>query len=154
MLIADSLLRHGVRLAALGLEIHLDYWPHGSLVRDPFQWIDLVDRWSQFGLPLFLFVCMPTGFTAGNAGEPGQRPIFRDSLLPEQQSHYLRTVVGAMLARANIEAIVWRFWHDDNPRFPFSGLVNGNGQPKPALQWWGQIAQSVPQPSPLESLPQ
>ncbi len=54
--IADLLLRHEIRLSGFGLEIDLDYWPNGSLIRDPLQWLDLMDTWSQFGMPLFLFL--------------------------------------------------------------------------------------------------
>ncbi|MDG2469998.1 MAG: hypothetical protein P8M80_12015, partial [Pirellulaceae bacterium] len=56
MEIADSLINRGARIAALGLEFNLDYWPHGSLMRDPLQWVDLIDRWSQFGFPLVIYL--------------------------------------------------------------------------------------------------
>jgi len=46
--VADSMLRQGVDVSFLGLDISLDYWPNGSMLRDPLQWIDLVDIWSQF----------------------------------------------------------------------------------------------------------
>ena len=56
--VADSLLRKALPISFIGLDINLDYWPAGSVVRDPLQWIDLVDVWAQLGLPLM--ICLRT----------------------------------------------------------------------------------------------
>ena len=55
--VADSLLRQGVRVSHIGLEINLDYGATGSAFRDPLQWIDLVDIWTQLGRSSWCYAC-------------------------------------------------------------------------------------------------
>ena len=57
--IADDLMRNGCKISFIGLDINLDYWPNGSVARDPLQWIDLIDVWCQLGLPLVLCLRVP-----------------------------------------------------------------------------------------------
>ena len=57
--IADDIMRNGSRVSFIGLDINLDYWPCGSVSRDPLQWIDLIDLWSQLGLPLVICLRVP-----------------------------------------------------------------------------------------------
>ena len=57
--IADDIMRNGSKVSFIGLDINLDYWPCGSVARDPLQWIDLIDLWSQLGLPLVICLRVP-----------------------------------------------------------------------------------------------
>ncbi len=69
--IADELMRGGAPISCIGLDINLDYWPTGSLSRDPLQWIDMFDIWCQFGLPLILCLRIPQTVAAETAGNDG-----------------------------------------------------------------------------------
>lgn len=160
MQIADELLRNGATIAYLGLEINLDYYPVGSLSRDPLQWIDLVDSWSQFGMPIILCLRVPqivkdsiqsvvTEFT-GNSGDAAtiqvsesslgsKSPevvanIVRENLDDDQRIRLLKTVIPMMIARPSVHGIVWRSRTDtDDPRFPNAGLLDQNGNRKPTF---------------------
>ena len=57
--IAEDLMRNGSQISMVGLDINLDYWPGGSVARDPLQWIDLIDIWCQLGLPVALCLRAP-----------------------------------------------------------------------------------------------
>ena len=144
--VADLLLRHDVRLSGLGLEVNLDYWPHGSLLRDPLQWLELVDVWSQFGLPLFLFLRAPSGFARDEVvGSGADRTMtIRASVESEQVAHYLDTVVSLLLLRPTVQAVVWNQYRDaaDHP-FPAAGLYDRQGDPKPIYYWMHSVAESV-----------
>lgn len=127
---ADSLIRHGARLSALGLEFNLDYWPHGSLLRDPLQWVDLIDRWSQFGLPLVIYLCAPTGSIKESPNNRFLQTI-RGGAQARKFNEYLETIIRLLTHRPAVNVIAWRrVFDDDNIRFPFSGLVDGSGHLK------------------------
>ncbi len=144
--IADSLLRQGGPLAFLGLDINLDYWPCGSLTRDPLQWIDLIDVWSQLGLPLILCMRIPqrvnAGFGDGNIDSNGgrrseskelqeSRNSVRCNLTDEQRLELLDTILPMMIARPSVHGMIWRQWQDtDDNRFPGGGIADANGHAK------------------------
>jgi hypothetical protein len=132
--IADTLLRRGLRINLLGLDINLDYWPQGSLLRDPVQWIDLVDLWSQLGLPLVLNLRAATGVRFREEERPA---TVRGSCAEDQLCDLLATVVPMLLARPTVRAIIWQQTRDeDDVRFPGGGLIDNRGQLKPVGQTW------------------
>ncbi len=129
--VADSLLRQAVAVSCLGLDINLDYWPGGSIARDPFQWLDLIDIWSQFGLPLVLCLripqCeVPPAFVSGN----GNNEI-RAGSTTHQRLELLEHVLPMVMARPMVAGVIFRQWSDDDdPRFPCGGLVAAPHTPK------------------------
>lgn len=132
--IADTLLRQGARLSYLGLDINLDYWPLGSVSRDPLQWIDLVDVWSQLGLPLVLIVRIPFG-TPPTADPAEGRPLntIRKNMTDPQRESLVRTVLPLMVARPAVQGLIYAQWSDrDDTRFPCGGLVGVDGARKPS----------------------
>ena len=131
--IADSLMRQGLPISFLGLDINLDYWPNGSMIRDPLQWIDLVDVWAQLGLPLVICLRMPTGAGSSPAAEDPYRPVNSTSsnLTDDNRITFLKTVMPMMIARPSVHGMIWQQWSDaDDNRFPNSGLVDEKGAPK------------------------
>jgi hypothetical protein len=132
--IADSLLRQGLPISFLGLEISFDFWPNGCAVRDPLQWIDLVDVWAQLGLPLILCFRAPTGTIAKtpNRTEGRQNNQTRSNLTDEMRVEFLSTVLPMMVARPTVHGLIWRQWQDrDDHRFPCGGLCDDQGNEKP-----------------------
>jgi hypothetical protein len=132
--IADSLMRQGLPISFLGLDINLDYWPNGSAVRDPLQWIDLIDIWAQLGLPLVICLRTPTGEEGHSSPIDVDRQInqLRSNLTDEDRVNFLDTVMPMMIARPTVHGLIWRQWSDhDDPRFPRGGLVDAEGAPKP-----------------------
>ncbi len=131
--IADSLLRRGISLSILGLDINLDYWPNGSLPRDPTQWIDLVDMWSQLGIPLVIRLSAPT-MVKGIVASTTNRTInaVRESMTDAQCLQLVETVIPTILARPMVHGIVWNQLIDNlDPRFPYAGMFDANGIRKP-----------------------
>ncbi len=143
MEIADALLRYGARLSAIGLEFNLDYWPQGTLMRDPLQWVDLVDRWAQFGLPLAVYLSMPTGDTETETPSRFSQTI-RNSTDEAGYEEYLSTIFNLLVRRPAVNVVAWRRVADsDNRRFPRSGLVDEEGQFKPVCQRLCDLLESV-----------
>ncbi len=142
--IADSLLRQGVPINFIGLDINLDYWPCGSVVRDPLQWIDMIDIWSQLGLPLILCFRMPT--MADDAIPRSGQLIneVRSQLSDQQRLSILETLLPMMIARPGVHGFIWRQWSDsDDPRFPGAGLVNEAGEEKPVMELLRRASQKI-----------
>ena len=135
--IADSLLRQGLPISFLGLDISLDYWPNGCAVRDPLQWIDLVDVWAQLGLPLILCFRAPTGADSNTIDAKDGHPInqSRSNLTDQMRVDFLSTVLPMMVARPTVHGLIWRQWQDqDDPRFPCGGFRDERGGEKPISQ--------------------
>ena len=59
---ADALIRAGLGLAGLMLEINVGYSPGGTLPRHPLEFSRLLDAWSLLGLPLWLSLCAPSAY--------------------------------------------------------------------------------------------
>ncbi len=140
--IADSILRRGVALSMLGLDISLDYLPNGSLPRDPIQWLDLIDVWSQLGLPLVICLCAPSQNNTLVASASPDRIInsIRESQTDEQMEKLLSIVIPMMLARPNVHGIVWTQSRDgDDVRYSNGGLLDQAGQVKPIARVFANV---------------
>jgi hypothetical protein len=132
--IADSLLRQGLPISFLGLDISLDFWPNGCAVRDPLQWIDLVDVWAQLGLPLILCFRAPSCISSLPTDHLADRQAnqTRSDLTDEMRIQFLNTVLPMMVARPTVHGLIWRQWQDkDDPRFPGGGFRDDAGNDKP-----------------------
>jgi hypothetical protein len=135
---ADTLVRGELGLAGIGLEINLGYWPGGTLPRDLLEISRQLDRWSQLGVPLVVFLSAPSG----NAADPlAQQParlvpnLIAGGVTPQTQQATAAALLPLILAKQSVQAIVWSHWRDDLPHdFPHSGLCDTKGKPKPALQ--------------------
>jgi hypothetical protein len=147
--IADSLLRQGVRISFFGLEINLDYWPGGSVIRDPLQWIDMIDSWAQLDLPLILCLRIPSG-SGPEPPESSAQSV--DRLVNRQQSNvterqrleFLKTVLPMMVARPAVHGIIWQQWQDvDDRRFPHAGIIDASGNPKPIAEVLQVLRQTI-----------
>ena len=142
--IADSLLRQGVPINFIGLDINLDYWPCGSVIRDPLQWIDMIDIWSQLGMPLILCFRMP--INAETVGPNSGQLVndVRSNLSDEQRLKLLETLLPMLIARPGVHGFVWRQWDDaDDERFPGGGLYSKDGQEKEVLKILAAVSESL-----------
>lgn len=151
--IADSLLRQGLPISYLGLEVNLDYWPSGSVSRDPLQWIDLIDIWAQLGLPLVFLLRVPQQAAAQTSVESNPATdedakkasnSVRENLTDEQRRLLMQTVVPMLIARPNVHGVIWRQWQDNGDvRFPMGGLNDADGQKKPLLDQIQNVRASI-----------
>ena len=136
--IADSLLRNGLQISCFGLEVNLGYWPHGSLARGMLQWVELIDYWSQFGLPLFVILSAPVGSAAEIQGTRG----LRKRNTQQQLTEYISNLIPVLLSKPIVNGIAWRQWNDhSNMRFPLSGLRTADGEPKETMDLMHKMGQ-------------
>ena len=139
-------MRQGLQIFFLGLDINLDYWPNGSAIRDPLQWIELVDDWASLGLPLVLCLRAPTGEGESISGPADERQInqSRSNLSDRNRVEFLNTMLPMMVARPSVHGMIWRQWQDqDDSRFPKAGFVDFDGKEKPIIESINQMRRAV-----------
>jgi len=136
--IADHLVRSGLPIAALGMEIETSYYPDGSYYRDPLELGKLVDQWSMLGMPLYVFLAAPS--------DGGDDPMAetRNSVVTggpaggwnaAAQAAWIRANVPMLFAKNSVQGIGWLQYRDDEPHeLPHAGLLDSKGLVKPALR--------------------
>ena len=135
--VADSLLRQALPISFIGLDVNLDYWPAGSVARDPLQWIDLVDVWGQLGLPLIFCLRIPQGVEPGVAEEAAGKAgnHMRAGMSDGQRLELVEVILSMLIARPSVHGCLFRQWSDDDDlRYPGAGLVTADDDPKAILQ--------------------
>lgn len=135
---ADTLARSDLGMAGVGIEMNLGYTPHGTLPRDLLEISRQIDRWSQLGLPLVIFVTAPSSEAKDPLARSAARPLpslIAGGLSPQAQAELISVLIPLLIARQPVQAVVWNQWRDDLPHdFPHGGLYDAMGQPKPGLK--------------------
>jgi hypothetical protein len=140
---ADALIRAGLDLTGLMLEVNLGYGPGCTLPRTPLEFSRQLDYWSVLGLPLYLAITAPSA-TAEDplARRPGTLPA--GSWTPQSQQAWIACHLPLILAKPAVQGIVWNQFRDGAPHdFPHGGLLDDRGQPKPALRTLALIRQTL-----------
>jgi hypothetical protein len=135
---ADTLVRGDLGLSGIGVEIHYGYWPGGTLPRDPLEVSRLLDRWSQIGVPLIVFLAAPSGMGADALARHPAHPLvdlYAGGVNPDWQQQLVAKLMPVVLAKQSVQAIVWDPWQDNQPHeLSCAGLLDSAGHAKPALQ--------------------
>jgi hypothetical protein len=140
---ADALIRAGLGLKGLVLEINLGYQPGCTLPRTPLEFSRQLDYWSLLGLPLFVALGVP----GGDGDDPLARR--RTALPPGQwdllaQQAWVARYVPLILAKPAVQGVVWSQLRDSVPHdFPHAGLLDERGHAKPALRALAAIRQTL-----------
>ena len=131
---ADALVRAGLGVSGVMLEMNVGYYPGGTLPRDPLEFSRLIDYWSLLGVPLFLSLSVPSAWQA----DPLAR---RRTSLPEEswtakiQEAWVERYLPLLLAKPNVHGILWNQLRDSEPHdFAHGGLFDLRRHPKPALR--------------------
>ena len=132
---ADDLIRTGLRVSAVELELRTGCVPRGSLPRDPLDAGRLLDLFSLLGLPLEVVLSCPS--SAGpdpQALAHGQSVGDVSAPSPEAQADWGESFAALALCRPHVRAVTWDHWSDADPHMaPSAGLVEADGRAKPLL---------------------
>ncbi len=134
----DDLIRTGLRVSAIELEIRAGTVPRGSLPRDLLDTARLINLFSLLGLPLELVFSLPSSAQPDPlAAEHGQSlwaPGWRAGPSPEGQAEWGASFVALGLCTPQVRAVTWDPWGDAEPHLtPNGGLIDSTGRPKPLL---------------------
>jgi hypothetical protein len=133
---ADALVRAGMDLSAINLEIGVGYTPMGSPSRDLIDFSRLIDQWSVLGLPLQVTLAFPSAVehdpnqTTDLEVEPNS---WKTPVSEAAQAEWIDEYLPLLLAKPSVLAVFWNHLSDAQPhRFPHAGLIRPDGVAKPA----------------------
>jgi hypothetical protein len=136
-LFADTLLRNGVHLAALDIELIMGVTPRGSYCRDLLEVSRILDLYAILGVPLQVTLAYPAVAGSDSQAEPDlavDGGSWRAGLSADGQADWAEAVVGLVLAKPYVRAVHWAHFSDAEPhQLPHCGLADGDGQLRPAL---------------------
>ena len=120
--LADALVRAGLGLTAVGLEINLGGGPHPTMPRDLLEFSRQIDRWSTLGLPLIVLL---------SATQEAARPSQVDA------------IVSMLLAKSVVQVIIWnRCFVDQTMPVPEVGLFDADGKAAPTLETFRRLRET------------
>ncbi len=135
---ADTLIRSGVHLTALDLELVMGVWPRGSYCRDRLELSRLLDLYSLLGVPLQVTLGYPSAAGPDDRADPGLETgggAWHEGYSPENQADWTSDYAALALCKPFVRALRWAHLSDAEPhRFPHAGLIDARGNVKPALE--------------------
>jgi hypothetical protein len=135
---ADTLIRAGLNLAALDLEIVIGVGPRGSYCRDLLEFSRLLDLYALLGLPLRVTLGYPSSRAKDRQADQEMMVglgEWRSGYTPEAQADWAAAYGALALCKPFVEGVSWVHFSDAEPhQFPHCGLIDEAGQPKAALQ--------------------
>lgn len=135
---ADALVRAGLGLSGIDLEIAIGYRPRGTPSRNLIDFSTMIDRWCGLGLPLQVTLAFPSGDgpdPQANSDLEVDRAAWKKNWSPEAQAEWIDMLLPLLIAKPAVAGIYWAHFSDATPHtFPHSGLIALDGTPKPALQ--------------------
>jgi hypothetical protein len=137
----DALLRAGIGLSAVDLEIAVGFRPHGSAPRDLLELSRLLDLWSMLGIPLYVTLVCPSEPTAADPQASAAITIeqgrWKHDWSESAQSDWIDGLLPLLMAKQAVVGIFWMHLADGvRHEFPHGGLMRPDGTAKPA---WAQF---------------
>lgn len=136
--LTDALLRSGVGLAGVNLEIACGYLPRGTAYRDLLEMSRMVDSWSVLQVPLHITLACPSEVKPDPLAAPDQEVdphVWPRPADESQQAHWLEQFLPLFMAKPAVASVNWSTFSDaTGHQFPHSGLLRPDGTPKPALE--------------------
>jgi hypothetical protein len=135
---ADTLIRSGLNLAALDLEMVMGPWPRGSYCRDLLNVSRMLDLYTILGVPLRVTL----GYPSSDAPDSGANPevkvaagSWRHGFSVESQADWASSYVALALCKPSVRGVQWMHLSDAEPHlFPHCGLFDAQNKPKPVLE--------------------
>jgi hypothetical protein len=136
-LFADTLIRSGLTLSALDVELVMGPNPRGSYCRDLLEASRLLDLYALLGLPLRVTLGYPSDDGPDMDADPelnvssGQ---WHEGFTPQTQADWSSSFAALALCKPRVQCVQWAHLSDaEAHQFPNCGLVDAKGNVKPAL---------------------
>jgi len=133
----DTLLRTGVKLAGLELELLLGVTPRGSYCRDTLDASRILDLYALLGVPLQVMLGYPSAAANDDQADPDQRQQaghWRSGFTPEVQADWIAAFTNLAVCKPYVRTVRWTHFSDVEPHaYPHCGLIDAVGQHKPGL---------------------
>jgi hypothetical protein len=137
-LFADTLIRAGLNLSALDIELVMGVTPRGSYCRDLLEISRMLDLYALLGVPLRLTLGYPSSANADADADPDLRVEgghWGSGFTSEVQATWAADVTPLVLCKPYVQGVQWTHFRDAEPhQYPHCGLVDRRDNVKPALQ--------------------
>ncbi len=144
--VIDALLRSGMGLTGINLELTIGYEPGRNDDRRLLRFSKLIDTWGSFGLPLQVTIACPSAATADPAATRSWKvddASWKAAWTEQSQVRWMNDFLLMLMAKQSVAGIFWSHLDDSRPhRFPNAGLMRKEHELKPAFH---QIATHRPQ---------
>ncbi len=135
---ADTLIRSGLNLAALDIELVMGVAPRGSYCRDLLDISRLLDLYALLGVPLRVTL----GYPSSDQPDAGADADWRvegghwgNGFTPDVQAAWAADVTALALCKHYVQGVRWVHFRDAEPhQFPHCGVLDVHDHPKPAWQ--------------------
>lgn len=129
---ADYLLRSKCKIAGFQLEFNVGYQNLATYDRPILDWSRMIDRWSHFGVPLYLLIRVPSSCEPDKKALIPNPPLWNGWTM-RYQALWASNVIPVLLAKPFVYGVDWCVFRDYRPHdYPNAGLITGDGRVKKA----------------------
>ncbi len=137
LIFADTLVRSGLELGGLDLEILPAIWPRGSYCRDLLELARLVEMYRSLHVPLRLTIGYPAAAAPDALASADQKidaGYWHGGFTSAVQAEWAAGISTVAVSEDPVRAVHWVQLSDDHPHpYPHTGLFDEQGKPRPAL---------------------
>ncbi|HEV3236079.1 MAG TPA: hypothetical protein VGZ25_03765 [Gemmataceae bacterium] len=134
---ADTLVRSGLNLAALDVEVIMGVTPRGSYCRDVLELSRLIDLYALLGIPLRLTMGYPASQVRDSLADPELRVgagKWKGGFNPDTQESWAKSFGSLALCKPSVQAVHWIHASDAEPHlFPNCGLFDAEGKARSSV---------------------
>jgi hypothetical protein len=134
---ADTLIRSGLNLSALDVEVVMGVEPRGSYCRDLLELSRLLDLYALLGVPLRVTLGYPSAEGPDHDADPELQVgagHWGGGFTPSAQAEWAAAFTALCVCKPYVQGVQWTHLSDATPHlFPHCGLADHTGTPKPAL---------------------
>jgi hypothetical protein len=134
---ADNLIRSGLQLGGLDLELVMGVNSRGSYARDALDLSRLLDLYALLGVPLSVTLGYPAQAGSDPDGDPELATgagSWRGGYDPASQADWVRHLASLALCKPYVKSVQWCHFADAQPHtFPNCGVLGHDGSQRPAL---------------------
>ena len=133
----DALLRSGIGLTGVNLEIAMGFQQIGAGFRDLLDLSRLIDLWSALGVPLYVTLAYPSSRDVDPKASTRIKVMGDQWRLPwsdESQAEWIDHALPLILAKQAVVGVFWSHLADGQPHhYPNAGFIRPDGTVKPSL---------------------
>ena len=130
----DAIVRSGVGLSEVNLEIAVGYQPHGCPPRDLLDFSRMLDVWSCLGIPLNVTLAFPSSTATSNSDASIEPEFWRVPTSEQAQEQWIDQYLPLLMAKDSVVGVyICHFFDSDGERFANAGLIGTDGARKQAL---------------------
>lgn len=137
LMFIDTLLRAGLKIAAIDLELLMGVSPRGSYCRDQLEVCRMLDQYAVLSTPVQVTLSYPSSDAPDPNGDGELRfdaGRWGAGFTPESQADWAAKFAALALCKPYVGGVYWDHLVDaDRHRCPNGGLLDGAGRPRPAL---------------------